>query len=50
MKLSGVLPWIKDEMMRTLAGMKTGLFSHIDPGHWHQDYLIRQNKPQLTAT
>jgi len=36
------MPWMKDEMMRTLAGMKTGLLSHIDPGHWHEDYRIRR--------
>ncbi|WP_443750190.1 FAD-dependent oxidoreductase [Asticcacaulis solisilvae] len=37
-------PWLKDEMMRTLAGMKTGLFSHIDPGQWHEDYAIRRRR------
>ena len=27
-------PWLRTEMMRTLAGMKTGLLSHLDPGDW----------------
>ncbi len=33
-------PWLKVEMMRTLAGMKTGLFSHLDPGDWDEAYRV----------
>ena len=35
-------PWLKVEMMRTLAGMKTGLFSHLDPGDWDEAYCVRR--------
>ena len=34
-------PWLRIEMMRTLAGMKTGLFSHLDPGDWHDAYRVK---------
>ncbi len=34
-------PWLRVEMMRTLAGMKTGLFSHLDPGDWHEAYRVK---------
>jgi 2-polyprenyl-6-methoxyphenol hydroxylase-like FAD-dependent oxidoreductase len=34
-------PWVRAEMMRTLAGMKTGLFSHFDPGDWHEAYRVK---------
>ena len=32
------LPYLKTEMVRTLAGIKTGLFSHMNPGNIHPDY------------
>lgn len=32
------LPYIEREMVRTLAGMKTGLFTHLEPGDWHPRY------------
>lgn len=35
------LPWMKEEMLRTLSGVKTGLFSHLDPGDWHPRYRLR---------
>ncbi len=34
-------PWLRVEMMRTLAGMKTGLFSHFDPGQWSEAYRVK---------
>ncbi len=39
--LMGHVPYLKREMVRTLAGMKTGLFSHLDPGIWHPPYRLR---------
>lgn len=36
----GRIPYVQREMVRTLAGMKTGLFSHLDPGIWHADYAL----------
>lgn len=37
-------PYIKTEMLRTLVGIKTGLFSYVNPKKWHKDYDI--NKPK----
>jgi salicylate hydroxylase len=34
------VPYLRREMVRTLSGMKTGLFSHLDPGQWHPDYAL----------
>ena len=34
------IPYLRREMVRTLAGMKTGLFSHLDPGAWHPRYAL----------
>jgi hypothetical protein len=36
----GHVPYLRREMVRTLSGMKTGLFSHLDPGQWHPDYAL----------
>ncbi|WP_019961502.1 FAD-dependent oxidoreductase [Woodsholea maritima] len=33
-------PWLRVEMMRTLAGMKTGLFSHLNPGEFSSRYRV----------
>jgi salicylate hydroxylase len=38
--LLGRVPYLRREMVRTLSGMKTGLFSHLDPGVWHADYAL----------
>ncbi|ESQ80630.1 NAD(P)/FAD-dependent oxidoreductase [Asticcacaulis sp. YBE204] len=35
------MPWMREEMLRTLAGVKTGLFRHLDPGHWHPRYRLK---------
>ncbi len=40
--LMGKVPYLRREMARTLAGMKTGLFRHLDPGQWHEDYALRR--------
>lgn len=40
--LMGHVPYLKREMVRTLAGMKTGLFSSLDPGVWHARYRLRR--------
>ena len=36
-------PYVKTEMLRTLAGIKTGLFSHMNPGDWHPKYDLKKN-------
>jgi 2-polyprenyl-6-methoxyphenol hydroxylase-like FAD-dependent oxidoreductase len=36
--LMGRIGFVRKEMVRTLSGMKTGLFSNLDPGVWHSDY------------
>jgi 2-polyprenyl-6-methoxyphenol hydroxylase-like FAD-dependent oxidoreductase len=38
--IAGRIPYIRREMVRTLSGMKTGLFTHLDPGDWHADYAL----------
>jgi 2-polyprenyl-6-methoxyphenol hydroxylase-like FAD-dependent oxidoreductase len=38
--LMAKVPYLRREMVRTLAGMKTGLFTHLDPGVWHADYAL----------
>lgn len=38
--LMGHVPYLRREMVRTLAGMKTGLFSHLDPGVWSERYRL----------
>ena len=38
--IAGKVPYIRREMVRTLSGMKTGLFTHLDPGQWHPDYAL----------
>lgn len=35
------IPFVKTEMVRTLSGIKTGLFSNMNPGDIHPDYGIR---------
>lgn len=31
-------PYIKTQMLQTLCGIKTGLFTHLNPGLWHINY------------
>jgi 2-polyprenyl-6-methoxyphenol hydroxylase-like FAD-dependent oxidoreductase len=38
------LPFIKTEMVRSLAGVKTGLFSTMNPGDIHPDYDVKHGK------
>lgn len=38
--IMGRIPYVQREMVRTLAGMKTGLLSHLDPGMWHPAYAL----------
>ena len=38
--IAGKVPYVRREMVRTLSGMKTGLFTHLDPGQWHPDYAL----------
>ena len=46
--LMGKVPYLRREMVRTLAGMKTGLFTHLDPGAWHADYTLAPS-PALSS-
>ncbi len=47
--VAGRVPYVRREMVRTLAGMKTGLFSHLDPGMWHASYALRSLSPGVHA-
>jgi salicylate hydroxylase len=39
------VPYLRREMVRTLSGMKTGLFTHLDPGTWHPRYALAATEP-----
>jgi 2-polyprenyl-6-methoxyphenol hydroxylase-like FAD-dependent oxidoreductase len=34
----GRLPFLRGQMLATLAGIKTGALTRLDPGDWHPDY------------
>lgn len=36
------MPYIKTQMLRTLAGIKTGLLTHHNPGKWHKKYDLNK--------
>ncbi len=38
------LPFIRTEMVRTLSGIKTSLFTHMNPGDIHPDYDLHHAK------
>ena len=38
-------PYVRTQMLRTLAGIKTGLFTHMDPGLWDGDYGLHRRWP-----
>jgi salicylate hydroxylase len=38
----GQVPYLRWQMAATLAGMKTGLFTHVDPARWHPTYALRR--------
>jgi salicylate hydroxylase len=35
-------PYIRSEMLKTLSGIKTGMFTQLDPGEWHPDYAFNK--------
>ena len=37
-------PYVRAQMMRTLGGVKTGIFTHMNPGDIHRDYDVRRRK------
>jgi 2-polyprenyl-6-methoxyphenol hydroxylase-like FAD-dependent oxidoreductase len=37
----GRAPYLSNEMLATLAGIKTGLVTRMDPGQWHADYALQ---------
>lgn len=42
----GKIPLVKPQMLYTLAGLKNGLFTHLDPGQWHPRYALKPRLPQ----
>jgi hypothetical protein len=38
----GQVSYLRRQMAQTLAGMKTGLFTHVDPGFWHPGYALKR--------
>jgi len=42
--LASIIPFAEGQMLRTLAGIKTGVFSEIDPGEWNERYAVRSRR------
>lgn len=42
--LASVIPFAEGQMLRTLAGVKTGVFSELDPGAWSKRYATRARR------
>jgi len=42
--LASMVPFAEGQMLRTLAGIKTGPFSEIDPGVWSSRYATRSRR------
>jgi salicylate hydroxylase len=42
--LASRLPFAEGQMLRTLAGIKTGVFSEFDPGAWNPRYQTRSRR------
>jgi salicylate hydroxylase len=38
----GQVPYLRRQMASTLAGMKTGVLTQVDPGQWHPTYALRR--------
>jgi 2-polyprenyl-6-methoxyphenol hydroxylase-like FAD-dependent oxidoreductase len=38
----GQVPYLRRQMASTLAGMKTGVVTQVDPGQWHPSYALRR--------
>jgi 2-polyprenyl-6-methoxyphenol hydroxylase-like FAD-dependent oxidoreductase len=45
--LASVIPFAEGQMLRTLAGIKTGILSELDPGDWNERYATR-SRPLTT--
>jgi len=37
-------PYVRTQMMRTLGGIKTGVFTHMNPGQIHKDYDVQRRR------
>lgn len=42
--LASAFPFAEGQMLRTLAGIKTGVFSELDPGDWDERYGTRSRR------
>ncbi|MBN9278809.1 MAG: FAD-dependent monooxygenase, partial [Hyphomicrobium sp.] len=42
--LASMVPFAEGQMLRTLAGIKTGPFSELDPGDWSERYATRSRR------
>lgn len=40
------VPYVQKQMLQTLGGVKTGLFSTLNPGAWHARYDTRSSQPR----
>jgi salicylate hydroxylase len=41
------LPFVRRQMLATLAGIKTGPFNQLDPGDWHEAYRLAPAEPAI---
>jgi 2-polyprenyl-6-methoxyphenol hydroxylase-like FAD-dependent oxidoreductase len=46
--LASIVPFAEGQMLRTLAGIKTGLFSELDPGDWSERYAVKAIRSPIT--
>ena len=51
--LATIMPFAEGQMLRTLTGIKTGVFSELDPGEWSVRYATRSRpliaKPETST-
>jgi 2-polyprenyl-6-methoxyphenol hydroxylase-like FAD-dependent oxidoreductase len=46
--LATVMPFAEGQMLRTLAGIKTGIFAELDPGEWSERYATGSRRLAMT--
>jgi 2-polyprenyl-6-methoxyphenol hydroxylase-like FAD-dependent oxidoreductase len=47
--LANLMPFAEGQMLRTLAGIKTGVFSQLDPGEWDERYATGSRRRVMSA-
>ena len=47
--LANLMPFAEGQMLRTLAGIKTGVFSQLDPGEWSERYATGSRRRVMSG-